>query len=86
MWQSWLNARDSKSRIRATVSGVRTPPSPPLVFVIARGTRTIKKSECHAVALAFNEDNLFSLIVMFSILSACEGGWINKSTAPPVQQ
>ena len=29
MWQSWLNARDSKSRIRGTVSGVRTPPSPP---------------------------------------------------------
>ena len=31
MWQSWLNARDSKSRIRATVSGVRTPPSPPVI-------------------------------------------------------
>ena len=35
MWQSWLNARDSKSRIRATVSGVRTPPSPPSAFAYA---------------------------------------------------
>ena len=33
MWQSWLNARDSKSRIQETVSGVRTPPSPPDIIM-----------------------------------------------------
>ena len=29
MWQSWLNACDSKSYIQATVSRVRIPSSPP---------------------------------------------------------
>ncbi len=40
MWQSWLNARDSKSRIGATLSGVRIPPSPPAFY--KRG-KTMKK-------------------------------------------
>lgn len=29
----WSNARDSKSCIRATVSGVQIPPSPPERFI-----------------------------------------------------
>lgn len=37
MWQSWLNARDSKSRIGANLSGVRTPPSPPDIFITRKG-------------------------------------------------
>lgn len=36
-WQSWLNARDSKSRIQATVSRVRTPSSPPSIFGQKKG-------------------------------------------------
>ena len=31
IWQSWLNARDSKSRIVATLSRVRIPLSPPVI-------------------------------------------------------
>ena len=33
IWQSWLNARDSKSRIQETVSRVRIPLSPPFDFL-----------------------------------------------------
>ena len=36
-WQSWLNARDSKSCMPVTVSGVRIPSSPPIKIPQQKG-------------------------------------------------
>ena len=49
MWQSWLNAHDSKSCIQATVSRVRIPPSPP-------GIKILKRPACGAFLILTGGD------------------------------